>query len=113
MTKLELNDKLAGLYNLPSKKEELTYWKERDEYTLTDYEYADILLIDDSARMFDLAVKNKIDLVHYGDGVEARYEIKNDCFYYREGAIYIDHESPQAAARYAIAMALIKLAEGK
>ena len=101
MTKLELNEKLAELYSF----EAMYYFK------------YPVLLIDDSARIFNFMVAHKICLDYgevYIDGV------KNECFYAGKKGYFInndvflkDHESPQAAACYAIAMALVKLAESK
>ena len=88
MNKQELNNKLAELYGLEPKLGK-TY------------------LIDDSARLFDLAVQHKIGFVAMNNIVLAG---KDDI---GSKASYREHESPQAAARYAIALALIKLAEIK
>ena len=88
MNKQELNNKLAELYGLEPKLGKL-------------------YLIDDSARLFDLAVQHKIGFVAMNNIVLAG---KDDI---GSKASYREHESPQAAARYAIALALIKLKESK
>ena len=88
MNKQELNNKLAELYDLKPKLGKL-------------------YLIDDSARLFDLAVHHKIGFVAMNNIVLAG---KDDI---GSKASYSDHESPQAAARYALAMALIKMKESK
>ena len=113
-TKLELNDKLAELYGL----EAFVYFNSsntNDAYLLTHY------LIDDSARMFDLMTEHEISPdfgeVHIGltknDYVRASkrdglVSINND------NKVFLkDHESPQAALRYAIALVLVQIAESK
>ena len=88
MNKQELNNKLAELYDLKPKLGKL-------------------YLIDDSARLFDLAVQHKIGFVAMNNIVLAG---KDDI---GSKASYREHESPQAAARYALAMALIKIKESK
>ena len=88
MNKQELNNKLAELYGLEPKLGKL-------------------YLIDDSARLFDLAVQHKIGFVAMNNIVLAG---KDDI---GSKASYREHESPQAAARYALAMALIKMKESK
>ena len=88
MNKQDLNNKLAELYELEPRLGKLH-------------------LIDDSARMFELAVQHKIGFVAMNNIVLAG---KDDI---GSKASYREHESPQAAARYALAMALIKLAEIK
>ena len=97
MTKLEINNKLAELY-----PEIANSILEASIKLPKGY-----LLIDDSGRIFDLAIKYKIGTVpmlHIFLAGNTGVEIKEN---------YSDHESPQAAARYAIALALIKLAESK
>ena len=88
MNKEELNNKLAKLYDLEPKLGKL-------------------YLIDDSARLFDLSVQHKIGFVAMNNIVLAG---KDDI---GSKASYREHESPQAAARYALAMALIKIKESK
>ena len=136
MNKTELNNKLAEIYKTLPFIKKLVYWKKRDEHTLSDPEYADLLLIDDWDRLMDLAVANKMNIV-YNSGIVmctndnihlesfikknktpqaiARFEVAMAIASLAiDGIEFIkDHESPQAAARYAIAMALIKLAEDK
>ena len=88
MNKQDLNNKLAELYELEPKLGKL-------------------YLIDDSARLFDLAVHHKIGFVAMNNIVLAGRDSIQIVQHYS------DHESPQAAARYAIALALIELAESK
>ena len=88
MNKEELNNKLAELYDLKPKLGKL-------------------YLIDDSARLFDLAVQHKIGFVAMNNIVLAGRDSIQIVQHYS------DHESPQAAARYAIAMALIEIKESK
>ena len=98
MTKRELNDKLAELYGL-----EVSMMTDYDIYG-NDFE---VLLIDDWNRLMPLAILNNIGFVAMNTIVLAgidEIEAKEN---------YSDHESPDAAARYAIAMALVKLAESK
>ena len=94
MTKIELNNKLAELYNIDN----CTYMGDR----INTY------LIDDWSRLMDLAVDNKLS-IHIN---------KNDVVcvhksYVIMAEFFDEHESPQAATRFAIAMALVKLAEDK
>ena len=92
MTKLELNDKLEKIYPL----------SEADMC-----EDNQIPLIDDSARMFDLMVEHRIGTVPMTNNFLAcTHDIESR-------ANYSAYESPQDAARVAIAMALVKLAESK
>ena len=92
MNKEELNNKLAELYGLEPKLGKLH-------------------LIDDSARMFELALANDIWIQPYNHlgFIYAHFR----CNHELNKASYREHESPQAAARYAIAMALIKMKESK
>ena len=108
MTKLDLNDKLAALYGLESS-------------TMTDYDIYgndfEFLLIDDSARMFDLMIEHDLRIRRLDESAEIFYysfdEEEQEGRWIRVIAKYTDHESKVAAARYAIAMALVKLAESK
>ena len=88
MNKQELNNKLAELYNLKPKLGKL-------------------YLIDDSARLFDLSVQHKIGFVAMNNIVLAGRDSIQIVQHYS------DHETPSDAAKYAIAMALIKLKESK
>ena len=113
MNKLELNEKLAELYNINSKK---SFWRldtdvGKSFHTIT-------LLIDDSARMFDLMIEHNIVI----DSAWISIDGKKSKYYTARligtmGAADIvflkGRETPQAATRYAIAMALVKLAESK
>ena len=106
MTKEELNEKLAELYGEDGGYEIVNENKYSDSITT--------LLIDDSARMFELAIEQKLAIAHvidYGSGefyaVDVTSRKSNEC------AEYQYHESPLAAALHAIALALVKLAESK
>ena len=102
MTKLELNDKLAGLYGLKP-------------FTMIG---CDIPAIDDSAIMFDLMIEHNILLDFFWFNIDEvnpkYYTARQKGFMGASDMVFLkDHESPQAAARYAGAMALVKLAEIK
>ena len=102
MTKRELNDKLAELYGITAYS---------PIHGLPDTEgYVPIsvnLLIDDSARVFELAITHDIWIEPYNNlgFIYVHYRCNHDV----KKILYEDHESPQASARYAIALALIKL----
>ena len=103
MTKLELNDKLAELYFLP-KSTELGF---------SDGLCQELLLIDDWNILMKLAVANHINIGHIvndNNDYFSAYATTNDRKYFED---YSEHESPQSATRFAIAMALVKLAEDK
>ena len=113
MNKRELNEKLAELYTINPKR---SFWRldpdvGRSYHTIT-------LLIDDSARMFELMVEHHI-LIDFGwfiaDGFKNEFcTARQEDAWGATNAIYVkDHETPQAAARFAIATALVKLAESK
>ena len=93
MSKEKINEKLEELYGL--------------EPCLSEPKLGKLYLIDDSARLFDLAVQQKIGFVAMNNIILAG---KDDV---GSKASYREHESPQAAAKYAIAMALVKLKESK
>lgn len=102
MTKLELNNKLAELYGLVG-----THKRISGIDIIEGNIYAYDLLIDDWSRLMDLAVTNRLRIEIYEFGVWIDY---------KDTPLEIlisDHESPQAATRFAIAMALVKLAEDK
>ena len=99
MNKQELNKKLADLYGL---------------HEAEMYEDNLIHLIDDSARMFGLLVEHKLSIIFYPFGVLI-YE-KTDEYWNlidEVSADFKDHENPQAAVRFAIALYLVTLAESK
>ena len=104
MNKFELNDKLADLYFIPK----------ATEIGFINGLRQELLLIDDWNRLMDLAVDNNLSInqvINYQTG-----ELFSICATSKLGsthADFIDHESPQAATKYAIAMALAKLAEDK
>ena len=96
MTKLELNDKLAKLYT-------------QCPFSLANLKY--VLLIDDWDRLMPLALRHDISVQPSSFlGLIYSHTKANLLF---EKAFYKDHESPEAAAQYAIATALVKLAESK
>ena len=100
--KLELNDKLAELYSL-------------DRFTMKSgddpvFSYQ-IRLIDDSGRIFDLALENDIWIQPYNSLGFIYAHVRKDVSF--DKVFYKDHETPQAAARYALALALVNLAESK
>ena len=113
MTKQELNEKLIDLYGL---KHLFQTFAGFDENRNILYGYMQI--IDDSARMFDLMIEHDIFLDFFWDNIN---EVKPKYYTARQKGVFRsvdmiflkDHETPQAAARYAIAMALVKLAESK
>ena len=114
LSKQELNEKLAELYKI-------------QPYVLLHFSQpmtgrllppAMILLIDDSARMFDLMIEHNILIefawVNLGDIDDKYYTARKKNSVGATDIIFVkDHESQQAAARFAIAMALVKLAESK
>ena len=115
MTKLELNNKLAELYNLPAKKLMMTSvtctiidGKQKDTYT-TGY----ALLIDDWSILMDLAVDNKIFELFESRQTNNYFSLKNRSNLQYMVFLNKDHKLPQAATRFAIAMALVKLKEDK
>ena len=111
MTKLELNENLALLYGINSKK---SFWRldpdvGKSFHTIT-------LLIDDSARMFELMIEHKVQILNTKLWFQAKVELptiilSQEWILHKEH--FKDHETQQAAARFAIAMALVKLAESK
>ena len=108
MNKLELNDKVAELYN---KADSLFYVTEMDD--LKQPVMNEVLLIDDWNRLMDLAVDNKIFEVFECRQTDNYFSLRNRANLQYTIILNKDHESPQEATRYAIAMALVKLAEDK
>ena len=113
MTKLQLNDKLSALYKLPKSVINVTKFtseiidgKQKDTYE-TDY----ILIIDCWNVLMDLAIDNDIWVQPYNN-IGFVYVHKREKLNFID-TYYKDHESPKAATRFAIAMALVKLAEDK
>ena len=98
MNKFELNDKLAGLYFIPK----------ATEIGFINGLRQEILLIDDWNRLMDLAVDNRL-----------RVYFCSSCAICTDGKeiqineFISNHESPQEATKFAIAMALVKLEEDK
>ena len=114
MNKTELNNRLAELYGL----QPFTYFNFMQPFPPSPpLKPLQVLLIDDWNRLMDLAVNHGVYFDFEYDknlnaiGVYGMYiEFISDDLPYE---LFNDHESPQAATRYAIAMALVKLAEGK
>ena len=106
MTKLELNDKLAELYGLVGTHK---YISGIDIIEGNIYSY--YFLIDDWSRLMNLAVDNDI-WVQSVKEMFVVYAHKRGTIEFEE-VLFKDHESPQAATKFAIAMALVKLAEDK
>ena len=103
MNKSELNNKLAELYFIP-KATELGFVNGLRQ---------ELLLIDDWSRLMDLAVDNHLNICHITNANEEYFSVyatANDRKYFED---YSEHESPEDATRYAIAMDLVKLAEDK
>ena len=102
MTKLELNYEIATLYGVDPFLQCMVGF---DINEGNIYKY--IPFIDDWNMLMPLALSNKI-------GIEAMNNIvlagRDDI---GSKASYSDHETIEAAAQYAIAMALVKLAESK
>ena len=106
MTKLELNNKLAKLYVIAGTRKRICGIDSKECNI-----YAYDLLIDDWNRLMDLAVDNHLNIGHIindNNNYFSVYATANDRKYFED---YAEHESPQAATRYAIAMALVKLKE--
>ena len=104
MNKSELNNKLAKLYGIDGMYKHI-YEVDMKEGII----YRDDLLINDFNRLMDLAVDNGICIYTYEDCVMCAkpYAMMPTKEFYE------NHESPQATTKYAIAMALVKLAEDK
>ena len=111
MTKLELNEKLIELYGLKPLFQSFAGF---DVNGGVVYEY--IQIIDDSEIMFDLMVEHKVQILNTKLWLETKVELptivlSQEWILHKEH--FKDHETPQAAAKFAIAMALVKLAENK
>ena len=89
MSKEKINEKLEELYGL--------------EPCVSQPKLGKLYLIDDSARLFDLAVQHKIGFVAMNNVFLAGCDSIEIIEYYS------GHETPSDAAKYAIAMALIEL----
>ena len=99
MNKLELNDKLAELYKIPK----IALGR------INQLTFAEVLLIDDWSRLMDLAVDNKVNII-LNEGVVM---CTNDRKVVDSIEFMSEHDTQKEATRYAIAMALVKLAEDK
>ena len=104
MTKLELNDKLARLYGEDSGYEIVNENKYSDSITT--------LLIDDWNGLMPLALKQQLHIEIYNWFVSVCH-VRDDKPSFNFDAEFKDHESPEDAVRYAIAMTLVKFAESK
>ena len=99
MNKLELNDNLAELYFLPKATELLGF---------IDGIRQDFLLIDDWSRLMDLAVDNELEIYY-----EPCIFVNVGRYPFNCRTFFKDYETKKEALKICIAMALVKLAEGK
>ena len=108
MTKTKLNDKLAELYGLAG-----THKRISGIDIIEGNIYAYDLLIDDWSSLMDLAVDNGLP-IYYSNAV---FNLEDSVWTFVGKDIikanFKDHESPQAATRFVIAIALVKLKDGK
>ena len=109
MTKIELNDKLAELYGIDGTHKLICGIDSVSNRPI----FVDDLLIDDWSRLMDLAVDNGINIAftpdeEYVKSFSVRAEFNK---IYNYSQLVSDHESPQDAVMFSIAMALVKLAE--
>ena len=114
MTKQELSDKLAGLYGIKPYFQTIVGFDVNEGNV-----YADLLLIDDWNALMPLVLKNKVSL-HFAEVFNAKgankefvYTSKTGVWIIHDSAYFEDHESPEDAASFVLAMALVKLAERK
>ena len=112
MTKLELNNKLAELYGEDGSYEIVNENKYSDSITT--------LLIDDWNRLMPLTLTHGLSIEL--DSIVSNDFVKKDYVLVREKLAWVnsddpvyfkDYESIEDAARFAIAKALVKLAESK
>ena len=113
MTKLELNEKLAELYGIKPHIQTIVGFDVNEGNV-----YAYLPLIGDSARMFDLMIEHNLFLdsawVNIGGFNKKYYTARQNGVMGATDIIFVkDHESESAAALYAIALKLVKLAESK
>ena len=109
MTKIELNEKLAKLYGIEKLRISFEDDGERPAPIIVK-----ILLIDDWSRLMNLAVDNKVFDIFECRQTDSYFSLRNrENFQNLQIFMNKEHESPQAATKYAIAMALVKLKEGK
>ena len=104
MNKSELNNKLAELYGIEKLRISFEDDGERPAPIIVK-----ILLIDDWSRLMDLAVHERLNIYMNLDIVTCT----NDKDVVEISEFMSDHESPQAATKYAIAMALVRVNESK
>ena len=106
MTKLELNDKLAELSGIDRMHKRICEVDMKEGII-----YTDDLLIDDWTRLMDLAVDNRLHTDIFDEfTLIFCLSSKDNRMHHEENK---KHESPYAATRFAIAMALVKLKEDK
>ena len=106
MNKTELNNKLAELYGL----QPFTYFNFMQPFPPSPpLKPLQVLLIDDWNVLMDLAVNNRVNII-LNEGIVM---CTNDRKIVDSIEFMSEHDTPQTATRCAIAMALIKLAEGK
>ena len=104
MNKSELNNKLAKLYGIAGTHKRICGIDSKEGNI-----YAYDLLIDDWNRLMDLAVHERLNIYMNLDIVTCT----NDKDVVEISEFMSDHESPQAATKYAIAMALVRVNESK
>ena len=107
MTKQELNKRMAELYGISTNK---TYFDTISDGSVWQNE---VMLIDDSARMFDLMIEYNLLLdfawVNMGDGDLKYYTVRRKNEMGAADIVFVkDHKSEKEAALYAIALKLVK-----
>lgn len=108
MTKEELSKRIGELYNVEMIK---------GAYVGYDGKYGvilkDVLLIDDSARMFELAVENGLNISTCGSENCTVTEMNRTQRYVKDFSVakYADHPTKLEATLYAIGLALVKKKE--
>ena len=103
MTKEELSNNLAELYGEYGGYEIVNENKYSDSITT--------LLIDDWNRLMPLSLEHDVWIQPYNSLGFIYAHARKDVIF--DKVFYKDHESPEDAAKYAVAMALVKLAESK
>lgn len=101
MNKQQLSERIAGLYSVPASIKPFR--------THHLFDTVPVLLIDDTARMFELAVENDVYYQQYHKGVMGLFDelpLNDECY-----EVYTDHATKLEATLYAIGMALVKKAE--
>ena len=106
MNKLDLNYKIATLYEVDP------YLQCMVGFDINEgniYKY--IPFIDDWNRLMPLALEHDIWIQPYKSLGFLYAHVRKDLIF--DAVFYKDHKSPDDASKYAIAMALVKLAESK